>query len=201
MQEIIQPLLSHLEAGPFILEASFLINRQRFRETRDHEEANSLLGPEIGPLTNRQVLYCMANAISRLIDNLPYVPSKEDYWIRETIMALYRGFGERFLASFPGPPVEHTAVLISLLDWLIARHAGRSHSLSYRTFGYGDWDFIINDVGIMFLEKEFRKVHQEGALELQPAEEWEFKPGWLEDVADQLMYCLPRTASVLWQPC
>jgi hypothetical protein len=192
--EIVEPLLSHLQAGPFIIEASFLINRHNLRERFNHEETALLLGPTMGPLTNRQTLYCMANAISRLIDNLPYVPSKEDYWIRETIMGLYRGFGERFLAGFPEPPEGHSLALTSLLEWLIARHAVRPHRLSYRSFVCGDWDFIINEVGMMFLEKEFPEVRRQGSLELPPAEEWESKPGWLEDVADQLMYCLPTVA-------
>jgi hypothetical protein len=144
-----------------------------------------------GLLTNRQVLHCMAKTVSRLSDNLPYVPSKEDYWIRETIMALYRGFGERFLASFPESPEGHSFVLTSLLEWLIAKHAVRPHRLSYHGFGYGDWDFIISDVGMMYLEKEFPEVRRQGSLELPSPEEWESKPGWLESVADQLTYCLP----------
>jgi hypothetical protein len=190
--EITEPLLSHLQAGPFIIEAKLLVNLHNLHQECDHEERDLLLGPKMGSLTSREALYCMTNGVSRL--SSPCVPSGEDYWIRETIIALYRGFAERFLASFPEPPEEYSFVITSLLHWLMTRHAVRSHSLSYQSFGYGDWDFIINDIGMMFLEQEFPEAPRRGPLLLPPAEEWESKAGWLEDVADQLMYCLPTAA-------
>jgi hypothetical protein len=185
----VEPLFNLLEAGLFIDHANTLIDRYHLRARWDKQEGDLLLGRKLGPLPNRQVLCLMSAAVSRLVGNLPYVPSDQDFSIHRTLLALYRGFCQSFLRNFPDQPEEHALFLRSFLDRaadLARRRAVTSQCLSQH---HGDWVFVV-DVGESLLKKLFPIMPRAGHINLPPFSGYE--SDWLEDVARQLRFCIPQ---------
>jgi hypothetical protein len=182
--EFRQPGLSLLQAGPFILEADFLINHYALREPVDDAAGEFNLGPKLGPLNNRQALYCISRAVSHLLGN-DSIAAEDGFWIRETICALYHRFSARLLAAYPHQPEADTLALSAFLDELLGRRLGRPHTLPYDTIPYATWEYGI-EVGGMVLEGEFPPVPKPGSLVLPPRSNAEYDLEWLRGLAESL---------------
>jgi hypothetical protein len=191
--EIVEPFLTHEQAGPFILEADSLIANFHLRDRLDDFDMDFLLGPKLGLLSRRQVVCLMSRAIGRLIQPQVSPATTANYWVNETILALYIRFSARLLAEYPHQPEEYTSVLPLLLDAVIGRRLGKAHKLPYERISFGVWEYAVDNARVV-LENEFPPVPRHGPLDWAPADGYESECGWIEDLADQLRLSLSRSA-------
>jgi hypothetical protein len=184
--ETVQPLFSFLEGGLFIHQANTLLDDEDDLCPRREKTAGVLiLGAEFGPLDNRQILHLLAAAVSRLIGNLPHIPSREDSWVHGTILGLYDGFCQSFLEKFPNEPDEQPLLLTSFLDRVVENHLGQTPGIEYSALNCERWKFLI-DAGERLLELQFPVTPPGFPPKGLPANGSESDLGWLQEQAQQL---------------
>jgi hypothetical protein len=184
-------VFSPLEAGLFITESVDLIDRYDLRVPCVQAEGGLVLGHELGPLNNHQILHLLSTAITRLTANWQHQPSSQDYWVHGTIQALYRGFSKSFLQKFPCLPDEQFLYVNSFLDRASQILVGHPLAIQCCTVTRRDSEFAL-DLGEMLVELLFPSVPQDGPIEVPSSTGDESQPGWLEDMAAQLDCMVPK---------
>jgi hypothetical protein len=123
-------------------------------------------------------------AVSRLTGSSPYHVYNQDYWVRETIVSLYRGFRKSFLEGFPRLPDEKFIFLNDFLDRASENLVGHFLDIQCCTLTRKDSEFALG-LGEMLLELQFPTVPRNGKIEVPSSNVDESQPGWLEDMAGQ----------------
>jgi hypothetical protein len=185
--ETVQPLFSFLEGGLFIHQANALLCPGDLCHWREKTTEQIKLGAEFENLHDRQVLHLLAAAVSRLVGNLPHMPTAEDFRVHQTVLALYRGFCLSFLKVFPHQPQEQTLLLKWFLDRIVEKHLSQTPPIEYSALNRERWRFLIN-AGEKLLEDQFPVAVPEGAAQVPAPFGTHSDFAWLEEAAQQLRF-------------
>jgi hypothetical protein len=187
------PMFSLIEGGLFVVQANNIINQYALRRRWDTREEHPILGTTLGALDNRQVTFLLGAAVSRLIDNILHTPSHQDYWIRGTILALYRNFTKTFLQEYPYQRGQHTLFLNAFLDRVGELNGGHSTAEQRVRLPHFRWEMMIEG-GEWSLNKLFPFAAKYGPIELPFPDGYESVPGWLEEMGAKLEFAVATTS-------
>jgi hypothetical protein len=181
MNDHVVPLFQLLEAGLFVEEAVRIDTTYRLSKRWDQRESDLLLGEAVGPLMNYEVTHLLESAVSRLIDNLPYVPGPQDFYVHQVIHHLYRAYTHSFLRG----ELQRDIKLEALLGRLVERNLWHRHNLEFASMSPAQWELMV-DLGQVLLEREFPIGSRPGPLQNITYRDYGQPHSWLGDIWEKL---------------
>jgi len=183
--ETAQPTFSLLEGGLFVQQANTLLDLYGLRQRWEKTDEDLILGPEFGRLDNRQILYLLAAAVSRVIGGLPSTPASHDYRVHGAILSLYRGYCKAFLNRFPHQAEEQTILLASFLDRVVENNLGQAPSIEYTALNREHWQSLVA-AGQRLLEHQFPVVPPTSPFQAPPPRGYEPELACLVEAGEKL---------------